>query len=113
MRYHEPSIPAIECSQQVQDNTAVLICPSCGDTMQHRRTIPKLGARLEQFIFVCPSCEQVETKEVKRGGKAASVGTCLLNKSGVLPSAASSEPEISCVSISVASSASNSRNQHL
>jgi hypothetical protein len=23
---------------------------------------------LEQFIFVCPSCEQVETKEVKLGG---------------------------------------------
>ena len=42
----------------------LLICPSCGDTMQHVRTIPKLGARLEQFIFVCPSCEQVETKEV-------------------------------------------------
>ena len=66
MRYHTPSIPAIECSPQVPDNTP--ICPSCGDTMQHLRTIPKLGARLEQFIFVCPSCEQVETKEVKRGG---------------------------------------------
>ena len=58
MRYHEPSMPAIECSPQVPDNTAVLIF----------WTIPKLGARLEQFIFVCPSCEQVETKEVKRGG---------------------------------------------
>jgi Zn finger protein HypA/HybF involved in hydrogenase expression len=68
MRYHAPSIPAIECSPQIPDNTPVLICPSCGDTMQHLRTIPKLGARLEQFIFVCPSCEQVETKEVKRGG---------------------------------------------
>jgi hypothetical protein len=68
MRYHTPSIPAIECSAQVPDNTPVLVCPSCGDTMQHLRTIPKLGARLEQFIFVCPSCEQVETKEVKLGG---------------------------------------------
>jgi hypothetical protein len=48
------------------DNTPVLICPSCGDTMQHLRTIPKLGARLEQFMFVCPSCEQVETKEVHK-----------------------------------------------
>jgi len=64
MQYHTPSIPAIECPPLVPDNTPVLICPSCGDTMQHLRTIPKLGARLEQFIFVCPSCEQVETKEV-------------------------------------------------
>ena len=61
-------MPAIECSPQVPDNRPVLICPSFGDTMQHLRTIPKYGARLEQFIFVCPSCEQVETKEVKRGG---------------------------------------------
>jgi Zn finger protein HypA/HybF involved in hydrogenase expression len=68
MRDHAPSTPAIECSPVVPDNTPVLICPSCGDTMHHVRTIPKLGARLEQFIFVCPSCEQVETKEVKRGG---------------------------------------------
>jgi C4-type Zn-finger protein len=66
MRYHTPLMPAIECSGP--DNTPVLICPSCGDTMQHLRTIPKFGARLEQFIFVCPSCEQVETKEVKLGG---------------------------------------------
>ena len=65
MRCRTPLIPAIECSAQVPDNTPVLICPSCGDTMQHLRTIQKLGARLEQFIFVCPSCEHVETKEVK------------------------------------------------
>jgi hypothetical protein len=68
MQDHAPSTRAIECSPVVPDNTPVLICPSCGDTMQHVRTIPKLGARLDQFIFVCPSCEQVETKEVKRGG---------------------------------------------
>ena len=60
--------PLFECPPLVPDNTPVLICPSCGDTMQHLRTIPKLGARLEQFIFVCPSCELVEIKEVKRGG---------------------------------------------
>jgi hypothetical protein len=64
MQYYPPSIPAIECSPLVSDNAPVLVCPSCGDTMQHLRTIPKLGARLEQFIFVCPSCETVETKEV-------------------------------------------------
>ena len=64
MQYYMPSIPAIECPPLVPGNTPVLVCPSCGDTMRHLRTIPKLGARLEQFIFVCPSCEQVETKEV-------------------------------------------------
>jgi hypothetical protein len=69
MLYHAPSIPAIECSAQVPDTMLVLICPSCGDTMQHLRTIPKVGARLDQFIFVCPSCEQVETKEVNPGGE--------------------------------------------
>jgi hypothetical protein len=64
MQYHTASIPAIEGPPLVLDNTPVLICPSCGDTMQHLRTIPKLGARLEQFIFVCPSYEQIEIKEV-------------------------------------------------
>ena len=70
MRYHTPSISAIECSAQVPDNTPVLICPSCGDTMQHLRTIPKLGARLEQFIFVCPA-NRSKLKEVKGGHKGA------------------------------------------
>ena len=66
MQYHTPSILPIECPPLAPDNTPLLRCPSCGDTMQHVRTIPKLGARLEQFIFVCPSCEQIETKEVLR-----------------------------------------------
>jgi hypothetical protein len=44
----------------------VAFYPSCGDTMKHFLTIPKLGARLEQFMFACPSCEQVKTNEVRR-----------------------------------------------
>ncbi len=64
MQYYAPSIPAVESVPLVPDNTPVLICPSCGDTMQHLRTIPKRGVRLEQFIFVCPSCEGVDTREV-------------------------------------------------
>ena len=66
MQYYTPSIPSIERSPLVPDNTPILVCPSCGDTMQHVRTIPQLGPRLEQFIFVCPSCDEVSTKEVKR-----------------------------------------------
>ena len=66
MQYDTPSIPSIERSPLVPDNTPVLICRSCGDAMRHVRTIPQLGPRLEQFIFVCPSCDEVSTKEVKR-----------------------------------------------
>ncbi len=64
MQYYAPSVPAVECPPLVPDNTPTLVCPSCGDTMEHLRTIPKLGARLEQFIFVCPSCKGVDTKEM-------------------------------------------------
>ena len=63
MQCHTPSIPHRMPAASTGQHAAP-ICPSCGDTMQHLRTIPKLGARLVQFIFVCPSCEQVETKEV-------------------------------------------------
>jgi C4-type Zn-finger protein len=63
MQYYPPSIHAIEL---VPDEAPVLVCPSCGDTMKHLRTIPKFGARLEQFIFVCASCEEVDIKEVHR-----------------------------------------------
>jgi hypothetical protein len=68
MQYYSPSIPAFECSPLVPDNAPILVCPSCGDTMRHLRTIPKPGTRLEQLIFVCPSCQQVETKEVHKAG---------------------------------------------
>jgi predicted metal-binding protein len=64
--HYTSAIPTIEWSPVAPDNKPVLVCRSCGDTMQHLRTIPKLGTRLEQFIFVCPSCGEVSTKEVKR-----------------------------------------------
>ena len=35
MQYYMPSIPAIECPPLVPDDTPVLVCPSCGDAMQH------------------------------------------------------------------------------
>jgi hypothetical protein len=44
MQYYPPSIPAIECSPLVPENATILVCPSCGDTMKHLRTIPKLAA---------------------------------------------------------------------
>jgi len=64
--YYTPSIPTIERSPPIPDYTPTIVCLSCGDTMKHLRTIPKLGVRLEKLIFVCPSCKEVDTKEVKR-----------------------------------------------
>jgi hypothetical protein len=58
-----PSTPAIERSPPLADTTPTLVCLSCGDTMKQLRTIPKLGVRPEQLIFVCPSCNGVDTKE--------------------------------------------------
>jgi hypothetical protein len=66
MQCYPPSIPVIECSPLVADNTTILVCPSCGETMKHLRTIPKFGVRLEQFIFVCPSWEEVDTRKLSR-----------------------------------------------
>ena len=64
--YYTPSTSAIERSPPVPDRAPTILCPSCGDTMKHSRTISELGVRPEQFIFVCPSCKGVDTKEVKR-----------------------------------------------
>jgi len=61
--HYTPSTPAIERSPPVAGNTPTLVCLSCGDTMKYLRTIPKLGARRETLIFVCPSCKGFDTKE--------------------------------------------------
>ena len=42
MQYYTPSTPAIERSPPVPGNTPTLVCLSCGDTMEHLRTIPNL-----------------------------------------------------------------------
>ena len=64
MPFYTPLIPAIEHSNRVPDSTRTIVCLSCGDTMKHLRTLPKLGVRLEKLIFVCPSCKGVDTKEL-------------------------------------------------
>ena len=75
MLYYTPSTPTIERSPAVRDSTPTIVCFSCGDTMKHFRTISKFGVRPEQLIFVCFSCKEVGTMEVKRSRKGASVGT--------------------------------------
>jgi hypothetical protein len=66
MAHYTPSIPAIESPHPVRDSTRTLVCLSCGDTMKHLRTLPKLGVRPEKLIFVCPSCKAVDTKEARK-----------------------------------------------
>jgi predicted RNA-binding Zn-ribbon protein involved in translation (DUF1610 family) len=70
MPYYTPSIRAIECStkipdkapDRVSDDAPSLVCGSCGDTMRLFRTIPSLGMRQQQLMFVCPSCKEVDTR---------------------------------------------------
>jgi len=64
MPYSTPSTPAIDHPHPVLDSTRTLVCLSCGDTMKHLRTLPKLSMRPEKLIFVCPSCKEVDTKEL-------------------------------------------------
>ena len=64
MPYYTPSTPAIDHPHPVLNSTRTLVCLSCGDTMKHLRTLPKLGVRPEKLIFVCPSCKEVHTKEL-------------------------------------------------
>jgi predicted RNA-binding Zn-ribbon protein involved in translation (DUF1610 family) len=47
---------------KASDDTPSLLCGSCGDTMKHFRTIPSLGVRRQQLMFICPSCGEVETR---------------------------------------------------
>jgi hypothetical protein len=42
-----------------------MLCQSCGDTMKHSRTIAQLRVRPQQFIFVCPSCKGIDTREAQ------------------------------------------------
>ena len=63
---HTPLAPTIERLPPVPDTTLTMLCVSCGDTMQHVRTIAKPGMRPEQHIFVCPSCKAVDNKELTR-----------------------------------------------
>ena len=66
MSYDTVSTLLIERSPLVSDKGRTMVCRSCGDTMRHFRTISRFGVRPEQFMFRCPSCKGVDTKQVKR-----------------------------------------------
>jgi ubiquitin C-terminal hydrolase len=57
---------AMAGSSSVPDNALSPVCLSCGDTMRHFRTIPKLGVCPELLVFHCPSCYEVEAKKARR-----------------------------------------------
>ena len=65
MAYDKPPTAVIERPPLVPDRGLTIVCRCCGDTMKHFRTILKLGVRPEKFMFRCPSCKGVDTKEVK------------------------------------------------
>jgi hypothetical protein len=64
MPHDTPS--TIERSPLVPDREPTIVCRCCGDMMKHFRTISRLGVRPERFMFRCPSCNGVDTREVKR-----------------------------------------------
>ena len=66
MSHYKPSTPVIERSPLVPDRSPTIVCRTCGDTMKHFRTISRFGVRPEQFMFRCPSCKGVDTRELKR-----------------------------------------------
>jgi hypothetical protein len=62
---YTPSTPFIKRALAVIDDTPTLVCLSCGDTKKHVRTILKFGVHPDMLVFVCPSCNDVETREDK------------------------------------------------
>lgn len=64
---HYPLLPsATETLPPYPIGPLTVLCVCCGDTMDHSRTILRFGVRRERLIFVCPSCQAVDTKELKR-----------------------------------------------
>ena len=59
---YRPSTPTVDSPLLIHAGSPTLVCPACGNTMKVSRTIPKLGGRPEQLIFICPSCKEVAAK---------------------------------------------------
>jgi hypothetical protein len=51
---------------QIADNLPILVCPACGQAMRLLRTVPRLGGLPALLVLVCPSCNEVETRDDKR-----------------------------------------------
>lgn len=66
MLHYAPSPSAVARSRPYPTGQRTILCLCCGDTMKHFRTVAKLGVRPERFIFVCPSCNGVDSRELKQ-----------------------------------------------
>ena len=62
MPHYMPSTRIIGFSLLIRGEPPSLVCPSCGDTMRVCGTIPEVGVRPEQLVFLCPSCKEVVAK---------------------------------------------------
>ncbi len=62
MPHYTRSTPTVDSPLLIHGGSPSLVCPSCGDIMKVSRTIPQLGVRPEQLIFLCPSCKEVAAK---------------------------------------------------
>jgi predicted RNA-binding Zn-ribbon protein involved in translation (DUF1610 family) len=51
---------------QLTDNLPILVCPACGQATKLLRTVPRVGGLPALLVFVCPACNEVETREDKR-----------------------------------------------
>ena len=65
MPYDAPSTSTVERVPLNATGAPTVVCLCCGDTMKHFLTIAKLGARPERLVFVCPSCNGVDAKELR------------------------------------------------
>jgi hypothetical protein len=66
MANYPSSAPVIDNLPLVPAIKSTVLCVSCGQTMKHLRTITRLGIRPETHIFVCPFCQGVDYKELRK-----------------------------------------------
>jgi hypothetical protein len=86
------SAPTSQRSLPITDDAPTLSCLACGDTMQNLRSIPKFGVRREQLVFVCPSCNAVDTKELNGAQEARRNGSQSLTMSATESNASFNKP---------------------
>ena len=62
MPYYTPSTPAIERSPPAPGNTPILVCLSCGDTMEYRPHDPKTWSASGKAHLRLPFLQRVRYK---------------------------------------------------
>ena len=83
MPYDTPSTSVVERSPLAASSTPTIVCPSCGGTMKHFRTIPKLGVRKDHSSSSALPAKASIRRKLSWGRKGASLGIGLKNRSRV------------------------------